>query len=148
MLPDSPPKETAAEAAVREGLTFRAGLHRLLGLFGAESIGRNLESEDKAFGRACNGDELSTPDEAGEMKITSAGNVTINYAQPEAAPSGSQQPSVAHKPKAGGGWLPKLLLLASLAGGGAGVGYIVNDLLKPSSVDTDTDTITELDFPQ
>jgi hypothetical protein len=45
-------------------------------------------------------------------------------------------------------------LLASGLGGGAGVGYIVNDLLKPeqpapaASTDTDTDTITEFDFPK
>lgn len=50
--------------------------------------------------------------------------------------------------------LPGALVAAALLGGGSGIGYIVNDLLKPQPAappaanDTDTDTITEFDFPK
>lgn len=78
---------------------------------------------------------------------------TASDREPENPPdsSGSQPVPVAPEPKAGAGWLTTGLLVASMLGGGAGVGYIVHDLLQqPAAVssDTDTDTITELDFPK
>ena len=108
-------------------------------MFAVQSNKRNLEAEDReVWGHL----PPTQQDKADDMNITAAGNVTLNCPQQE--PSGSQQPSVAPKPKAGGGWLPKLLLAASLLGGGSGVGYIVHDLLTPVAKPTvDTDTITE-----
>lgn len=81
------------------------------------------------------------------MEITAAGNVTINYPQPEAKPSGSQSAPVAATAKAGAGWLRKLVMSAALLGGGSGIGYIIHDVLKPAQSSVDTDTITEMDFP-
>lgn len=114
-------------------------------MFGVQSIRRNLEAEDKAFAKFCDKKTTDATDGAGEMQITSAGNVTINYPEP----SGGQSESVAPKPKADAGWLPKLLLAASLLGGGTGLGYMIHELAKPTphTQDTDTDTITEMDFP-
>lgn len=49
---------------------------------------------------------------------------------------------------------PTLLLAGSMLGGGAGLGYIIHEFLKPQTnpasvagIDTDTDTIVEMDFP-
>lgn len=153
--PTTEPDETPAQKAVREGISLRAGVNRLLSLCAAKSINRNLEAEDEAFATFCNGrgkGKQAQPKPANDdMNITSAGNVTITYQTPEDGPSGSQPASVALPPKAGAGWFSKTLVAASLLAGGSGVGYIINDLLKPTpaaATDNDTDTITELDFPK
>lgn len=145
--PENPSQETPSQEALREGLSFRAGVTRLLGLFAAKSIGRNLEAEDTAFNKFCTGKEPPQESPSDDMNITSAGNVYVTQTTP--TPSGSQQASAGPSQKAGAGWLPKLLVGLSMLGGGAGVGYIVNDLMKPApTTANDTDTITELDFPK
>lgn len=139
--------ETPAETELREGVGRWAAVKRLLKLEATKSITRNLNAEDDAFRAFACGDK-PTADNADPMEITAAGNVTVNYAQPNEASSGSQSAAVAPKPKADAGWLPKVLLALSLLGGGTGLGYVIHDVLKPATADIDTDTITELDFPQ
>lgn len=72
---------------------------------------------------------------------------TVTPAQPVPVPTAST----------GNGMLPTLLVGAAMLAGGAGLGYIVNDLLRPTPADTtpspttgtdlDTDTVMVVDFP-
>jgi hypothetical protein len=55
------------------------------------------------------------------------------------------------RPPKGLGIVGKLLVAASLLAGGAGAGVLVNELLSPdppAAVDTDTDTTTDVTFPE
>jgi hypothetical protein len=66
------------------------------------------------------------------------------------SPESKQMPESAGKVKA---WLPTAALILSMLGGGAGLGYVINELMNPNpapatGVDTDTDTVVEMDFPE
>lgn len=72
----------------------------------------------------------------GEAMGVSIGNETHNHYQ-----AGSK----------GLGPLGKLIVAASLLAGSAGVGVLINELLStdpPAAVDTDTDTATDVTFPE
>lgn len=145
MTQESPTEENPAETEVRKALKSKYGINRLLKLLGTKSINRNMQSEDRAFRRYCTG-KRDGAEPRDDMEIYAGGDVHITQ------PSGDQSASAAPEPKAGAGWLPTLLVGASILAGGAGLGYIIHDLLKgdskpPEYTDTDTDTITELDFP-
>ena len=103
------------EAALREGLELREGIRRLLMLFSVESIGGNMEEEDRAVWRNTKALEKglwghSQPGESSsaggeDMRITAARDVIYNKA-PEKRPSG----------------LAKIAIAASIASGLGGAG--------------------------
>lgn len=89
--------------------------------------------------------EPAEADDMGGIEIS--GDKTINhYHQGEAKP--------ASPVAANGSLASKLLVGAALAAGGAGAGYVVNDLLSSPpvastpAVDTDTDSLTDVVFPK
>lgn len=104
----------------------------------AQTMGHEIAEQEAAA--ATEGDEMGGINVRGDTHI----NIT--------SPAETAKP-VASKAL---GWGTKLLVGAALCGGGAGIGYIVRDLLKPQpaaqqpaapNTDTDTDTVMVIDFP-
>jgi hypothetical protein len=94
-----------------------------------------------------------TPEEIEDMGVQIGNEIHYHVARgdttstlPAATPQ--PQPTPCPKPPRKMGWLAKSLIAAGMLGSGAGLGYLVNDYLSPAAgVDTDTDNITEVDFP-
>jgi len=123
--------------------------------------------DDSAESEAAGDDELDAELEAMEKDAEAemewvAGDKTItethhhHHAAPPAAivpdkpaPTPASTPSA---PATNNGLLPMALVGVAMLAGGAGLGYIVNDLLKPTppgavGTDTDTDTTVDINLP-
>lgn len=114
-----------------------------------DRVNRNLHNAERlqTFAATGNTDDLKAPPEDDEMGV----NIGNEYHYHGTQPPAPVTPAIAavQTMKTASSWLPKALVVLSLLGGGTGIGYVINDLLKPvaASNDTDTDTTTEIDFP-
>lgn len=119
---------------------------------------RQLRMAEKMQKFASSGDpkdlEWTEEDEAA-MGVNIGNEYHIHQQLPAATQSPAKPTSTPTptEPQATTGWPTKLALAAALAAGSAGIGYIAADQMKPNpataaGVDTDTDTIVEMDFPE
>ena len=105
---------------MQDQLESEAQMTRLLRLAGAESIARNLETEDRKFAQDMLGQEQQAEEDP--MRITSAGNVTIYQTQAterEAQVGTTKESVTAAVPSAARGLARKLAPLALAAALGA-----------------------------
>jgi hypothetical protein len=127
-----------------------------------EMMKRALGMQD--IGRSKEGDGVESGDEMGDMIYT--GDISLHpgqsvrlgrhtVIQADATTDEADQPTTSNPAdtKPVKSWWPSMLMAASLLAGGSGIGYVIHELLQhPSSPsaanDTDTDTITEFDFPK
>ena len=156
---DSLPEENLNETSLREQLELDNNVRRLLKMAGVKSIGRNLKAEDNAVKRDIDAhhQELwgggagseDTDDASGDdMEMMAARDIIINQApqpeqkQPEPEPEPEPQPEpepavpdpitltkVVKVPGKIPGW-QAALAAASLAAGGAGVGFGLSQINK------------------
>lgn len=139
--------------------------HLMPRLLGVEHLMKSLNSARRRVGdshklqmfklKETLGYDASKEGDVGEVEddvsgINVQGDTHINITTPQEKTT--PLPTVTDKAKS---VIPSLAMAVALIGGGSGIGYIVNDLLKPQPAvtqpaanDTDTDTITEFDFPK
>lgn len=155
------PKETPTEA-IQEKLKSKAGIKQLIGLNAVDDMDENLDWERNAIKRQADADHKTiygSTDSAGQegsamasaTKFLVAGDMTINQApKQEASESQSSLLPVIEKAPSVAASLGKVALVASLLGGGSGVGgtLLLNYLLgeQPMQEFTDTDTDTQYEF--
>jgi hypothetical protein len=119
---------------------------------------RTLRTAEKMGRLAASGDteELTKPATEDDMAVNIGNEYHVHIPSegngtPTPLPAPTPQPATT-PPTAKGSWLWPAVMGAALLGTGAGGGWLTNWYLNQqpgqTGSDTDTDTITEIDFPQ